>query len=1049
MLKIINGYPGSGKSRRMYEYLAEDVKNGKECIFIVPEQQLVVCERQIADLLPSEASLMVEVLSFTRLANRVFRALGGLCFDNMKKGADLLIMWRALGAVAPFLSVWGNTDPGDTSAVSMLLNAGKMMARAGVTPKMLDDTAMEMEGGGKLSKKLSDLALVFSAYNGICKEEAYSSEDDLSRLAGLSGAEEFFRGKSVYIDGFNSLTHQEYGICSMILKGAERVYISINYKKGEDRPIFEKTKGYFDTVVRLAKKSGIDASAENTLRENPNPDIEHLKRELFSPNALQKECGDSVRIVRCKDKSTEMEAVFEDILNYVKNEGGRYSECAIAAPDISAYSGFIRGCSEKYDVPAFTSGRYSVISCSAVRAIRLLLKISTGEMLTEDMIEYAKTGFSDIDISEVSILEKYARAWNINGKKKWCAPWTLNPDGRGAENTDSTKARLEKINEIRARLVSPIENFSREFSKNADGAVKARLLAEELIRLSMPIKLREDAGTCRELGDILGARYHSATWKCIVSCLECAERSLRNTDIKGDVFAKLFDSLINANDVGLIPGGMDEVLTGSIDTMRLNSCKRLYMVGLGDGAFPVLGTGGIFTDGECRILKERDLELLEDSERQLLDSLFSFYTLSCSCEGKIMYTYISSGKKKPSSVLSAVGAVMKKEEGLFEDASENTLSDIMYALLLKEKRENSLKEEGEKNTGSDFDDGMSCAAEHLGEENTERLYGEMVRLSQSKLDRFSRCPFSYACTYVMKLREELTPEISVDIFGTIMHLIFEKFMKLAAEKGGNGGGITDEEAEKIIEDVIGEYYEASGCSEEDDIRIYHLFRRIRATAKYLIKDLRGELSKTHYRPVGFEVGVGRGKTVDSPKLELPDGTPIFVDGVIDRLDTYKDGDGNVYVKIVDYKTGDRDLKLEELEKGKKLQLPLYMSAVCSSDSEELKKLTGKSETGKYIPAGMIYHIAKPPKNTEDRNEAFAQRRGFVLDEEENRNAIGGYQHLKANISLEGMEAALKITEEKVKDIAARMKDGECSVPEKIEDDTCAYCPMYPVCREKK
>lgn len=1031
MLKIIDGYPGSGKSTLMYEYLRRDIKNGRKAIFIVPEQQLVVTERRIADIIAERESLDVEVLSFRRLANRVFREYGGLCYNYLGKGADLLLMWRSLGATAPFLTLYGRTDPSDIGSIEALLSAKRMMTRGGIVPSELEKSAAKLgEEEKKLKNKLSDMALVFSAYEGILKQDFDDPETDLSRFCQIPGVGEFFKGKSVYLDAFNSLTAIEYSVIELIMKSADDLYVSVNYRQGEERDIFSKSIKYRKTLRVMADKFGIDQSAEYVDYPSSTIGIDAIKKELFKPGGVVEIPKDdnSIRIVKCPDKSTEVEWVFEDILEYVNN-GGRYRDCVIAAGDISKFLGYIRGCSEKYNVPTFTSGRFSLISCSAIRSLRLLFRIINGGYPADDVIEYSKTGFSTISVQEGEILEKYVKTWNINGRGKWTSPWGLNPGGRRTEKSENAESLLEEINAIRVKLITPIEEIYAHFKGKIKISEAAKVLVEYLVKLEMPKKLKREAEAAKARGERMEAVYHLTTWKCIVSCLEIMESILGDIEVTPEVFARLFEAVINKNDVGQIPTTNDEVLTGNIDMLRISDTSRLYIIGLNDGEFPSCGEAGVFTDRECHVLDSVGIQVAEDSEQKLYDSLFSFYTLSASCRGRVAYTYSTAGKKKPSAVILRLKSMIEKT-GIKEiTAPNNSLSELMYL----RKIENGLWQD------------VDC----LGEENIKRLFDKKMILSQSKLDKFAHCPFSYAYSYILRLKEEKAPEISTDVFGTIIHLIFELFLKLAEGKEGGIKDISDEEAMKIIEKVTQEFYIESGCAEEDDIRIHHLFRRIRSAAFYLIRDLRGEFARTSYKPVGFEVKVGSGKTVEAPDITLDDGTQVLVDGVIDRVDSYLDKEGNAYIKIVDYKTGDRELSEEDIEKGYKLQLPLYMGAVCSSKSEELMKMTGKAENGKYVPAGMVYHIAKAPKKTEDPLTAKIARKGFLIGDGESSAAIGDFDSLKINKTLEEMEAILEKTKNKVRELAESIKSGHCALPERADSDTCAYCKMYPICRVDK
>ena len=89
MINLVYGPSGSGKSTYIYNQIREDLKCGEKAILIVPDQQILSAEREIMDVSSGVSSIDVEVLSFRRLANYVFRNLGGLSFNDIDESGRL------------------------------------------------------------------------------------------------------------------------------------------------------------------------------------------------------------------------------------------------------------------------------------------------------------------------------------------------------------------------------------------------------------------------------------------------------------------------------------------------------------------------------------------------------------------------------------------------------------------------------------------------------------------------------------------------------------------------------------------------------------------------------------------------------------------------------------------------------------------------------------------------------------------------------------------------------------------------------------------------
>ena len=861
--------------------------------------------------------------------------------------------------------------------------------------------------------------------------------------------------KDVYIDSFNSFTGSEYRVIKEIIKGAENITITVNSLPEDDRDCNTKPNECRKTLLRLAKKQDCTPVFYNTDRQGRLPsELDFLQKNIFRDNKEKYAgCVGAIKLVEASDPMDELEGVFEDILRYVKNDGGRYRDCVICAEDIEMYSGIIKGLSEKLGVPCFTSKRYALSSRGAIRAIKLIPNLFRFSFRVDDVCEFVKTGFSSVSKEESLALEEYIKTWNINGKKGYLNKWKMNPEGRVEGFDEDAVIKLSRLNEIREKFITPLKEFEDKLGEYDVVTVENYLtaLVALLVKLDFPGKLEKLGDASKNRSDSVTERQHRHTWEQICDCFDGIYDGAGELDCSHENFSMLFNGVVTANDTGVIPTSADEVLTGNALMLRPHNAKRVYIIGVNDGVFPKASSGGsIFTDGEISILKKHQLDIETDGERQLYDDLFSFYSVACVASEYLQVSYHLTGMNGESMLPSEI---IDEFTNMFETVSvekteEKSISRLLY-----------IKETGDEDTTKLFDNTIS-------QKLIKKIYKEEMYLSQSKIDRFVMCPFSYNCSYVLYLREEKSPEIKQDLFGTIIHMVLEKYLKVMGQKEGGIASVSREEAKKTVDAIVDDYARESGCDDEDDIRIRHLLRRVKYTVLLLVCDLSEEFKQSKFTPRAFEIPVGfppddDGISVPGIKMDLGDDTTAVLRGYIDRLDSYKT-DRGIYIRIIDYKTGEKDLTAEDIEKGLNIQMLLYMKCICDGESSSLDLLTEKEKGQSYLPAGVLYHISKRPKK-ENGIVSNVKRNGILLldkeilsamessgegrfipyKEKSNRKNNRVYEEKQLNSLLDGVI-------ETVKNVAKDIKSGNSSIaPLKTSGhDGCKYCKMAAICRRE-
>ena len=131
-------------------------------------------------------------------------------------------------------------------------------------------------------------------------------------------------------------------------------------------------------------------------------------------------------------------------------------------------------------------------------------------------------------------------------------------------------------------------------------------------------------------------------------------------------------------------------------------------------------------------------------------------------------------------------------------------------------------------------------------------------------------------------------------------------------------------------------------------------KRLTRAAIPIIDGLCDEFEKTAFRPKFFELKIEGGKDSPDPiELKTEDGKTVSIYGIIDRVDTCEHN-GNIFVRVIDYKTGAKDFDPDDMEKGRNLQMFLYLKAIIESDKKKFREKLGATEDMKIIPSGVIY-----------------------------------------------------------------------------------------------
>lgn len=227
MLQLVLGRSGSGKTQWIYERLSAlvDTEEDRPLLCVVPEQFSFETERSLLEALGPHRAARIQVLSFTRMAETVFRSTGGFAGRRLDDSSRMLLMSRALEMTAGQLSLY-TRHTADPEYISSMLSMLSELKQCAVTPLALEKTAKALPKG-TLAMKAQELSLIYGAYEALLGHTYLDPLDDLTRLAEVLPESGLLKGALLFVDAFKGFTAQEMQVLSALLNIADTVTVTL------------------------------------------------------------------------------------------------------------------------------------------------------------------------------------------------------------------------------------------------------------------------------------------------------------------------------------------------------------------------------------------------------------------------------------------------------------------------------------------------------------------------------------------------------------------------------------------------------------------------------------------------------------------------------------------------------------------------------------------------------------------------------------------------------------------------------------------------------
>ncbi len=945
-MKIIYGVSGTGKSKYIFDQIKQSVSD--KIYIITPEQFSFTGERMLLDTLEEKATLKVEVLSFERMAYRVIKEMYGQIY-SIGKSEKSMIAYDTLNKNSKDLKFLGKS----LENVDTILTQITEFKKHNITVEKLENQVTKTDDE-YLKIKLNDMLIMYKKVEEKIGDRFVDENNLLTILSENIEQSHLFDGALFYIDEFAGFTKQEYEVISKLDKIAKELYITVctdtlNVEKPPEADIFYDNK---QTIQTLCNINELDKDKQINLKERyrfKNKELMHLEENLYAiPFNTYNENLDNIKLYVAENQYSEIQHVATNVLKLVRDEGYRYKDIAVICKNIDTYDSLCKAIFEEYDIPVFIDSKKDITQNSFIKYVLGIFDIFSKNWSYEAVFNYIKSGLIYVD--SIYELENYCLKWGIQGKKWYDTPWNYEKDDKANNFIQEQEIIIKPLLDLKEKLKG------RKSAKNISYEIYQfiKLKIDETLKHYNEIKLAESQNKRKELEDIIQA------YEIVISVLQEIAEIFNDEQFSFEDYAKLLKTGLATKELNQIPEGQDKVIVGDVNRSKSHKVRAVFIIGVNDGVFPSNMTSeGFFNDKDRERLKKEEFELAKGIREKSYEENFNIYKAFTTAEEKVFISYSNSdpdgGTLRRSIIISKLKRIFPKLEEEKMEKDEVLTKQITFSKLLNnlEKEEWFEVYEWYKKNYSDKLEATisgltySNLPEKLNKENVEKLYGNNLKTSISKMESFRGCPFSYYLTYGLKLSDKEKLTINQLDTGSFMHNVIDEFFRRVE----NIKEVTDEEMQKIIDGIVDENVGMGskfGMTAKYRTLVKRLKKVLYTSLKYIVKSLKD----SSFEVLGSEISFGRGK---NPPMEilLDDGRKILIEGKIDRADIAKMPNGK-YIRIIDYKSSYKDIDLNKVIVGLQLQLITYANET--------------SKINDAIVAGMLYFPLLEPtviKNNRD------------------------------------------------------------------------------------
>ena len=1018
-LKFILGNSGGGKTEYMYQEVVMRAESNvkQNYLVVVPEQFTMQTQRKLVDLSSNQAIMNIDVLSFQRLAYRIFDELGKTDIKILEETGKNLVLRKIAQEQEEKLTIL-RANMHRMGYIGEIKSFISELMQYNISPVQLEETIEKGTFGSSLTHKLQDISVMYRGFKEYLKGNYITQEELLHVLISVAKESKILRDSVLVLDEFTGFTPVQVELLRTLMPICSEIMVSLTidakenffHSKGMEE-LFDMPKKTIRTLMDLAKETNTEVldsvviTGGDTKRFKEAPALYFMEQNLFR-RSYQRKFGqtEEIQIYSLKNPKEELVWAARKINELVQTQGYRYKDIAVVSGNVETYANYVEQICGKYEIPYFLDTTKEVLFHPFIEFVRAVLEVIQSDFSYHSIMRLLRTGYCGIEQNEIDKLENYLLATGIRGQKMWSKRWLRVPKNERAYD-------LEKIESTRQKFMAELEPVLQVFSKNTkqlsfEEQAKAafwaptvtqmvQALYSYMVNLQVEQKLFDKEKELLAKGEQAKSKEYGQIYRIVMDLFDKCVQVLGEQKISIRELSEILDAGFEAAKVAVIPPGYDSVTIGDIERTRLNHVKVLLFLGVNEGIVPKsVNQGGIISQYERDAMEEANITLAPGAREQAFIQKFYLYLNMTKPSYQLYLTYSrvdNEGKALRPSYL--VRTILR----MFPDMQVQEIAEleqILDASTEKAAREYFLAggkrlEEAERTKewyalakcfleSDDAEirensrrilDAFYYQYRHdpISQVVAEAIYGKRIHGSVTRLESFARCAYAHYLSYGLKLRErEESGFESVDM-GNLYHTAVELYSKKLSESSYDWFTVPDEVRENFsqtaMEEAILAYPNLSIYATSENA---HMAGRMNHIFKQTVWALTTQVRKGRFIPNEFEVSFSKADHLEALTFDLENDNHIELSGRIDRLDTCVDED-RVYVKVIDYKSGNTKFDLLKLYHGMQLQLIVYMNAAI-----ELEKK--KHHHKEIVPGGLFYyHIDDPVVEvTGDVNEAEIQ-----------------------------------------------------------------------------
>lgn len=1110
-LRFYFGPSGSGKSHRIYEEIMQRAAQepGRNFLIIVPDQFTMQTQKDLVMRSDRGGILNIDVLSFGRLSHRILEEVGTKEMPVLDDTGKSLVLQKIAADLKEQLPAMGSLLH-KQGYIHEVKSAISEFMQYGISTQDMDKLIASAEKRGALAMKLRDLKTLYRGFQDYIRDHFITTEETLDVLRRSLVKSKILPDSVVVFDGFTGFTPIQNRLIQELMRVCEETIVAVTIGEEEDpyqmdgeQKLFHLSKKTVADLVKLAAEAEVTRGEDVFVKGGPNrfteaPALCYLEQNLFRYQYepyTEKQC--EIRMFEALSPREEVHQTALYIRKLIREEGLTYRDIAVVIGDLEGYASYVETEFGQLEIPCFLDRTRGIVLNPMIEYIKSVLQLYIRDFSYDTVFHFLRSGMADISREEIDELENYVIRTGARGYRTYSRLFTRKTEemqqGSGQEDTERAEETMERLNRIRQQFADTVEIL--HMAPRAKAGEYVDHLYDFLEQNQVQQKLLNYQQRFEQEGDLAKAREYAQIYRLVMDLLDQIYELLGEEEISLQEFADILEAGFGEITVGTIPQNVDRIVVGDMERTRLKQVKVLFFLGVNDGNIPKNASkGGIISDMDREFLIESGTEMAPSPRQQMYIQRLYLYLNMTKPSQRLYLSYAkvnSDGKGiRPSYLIDTVRklfpqlAVEYPQNRSRLEQIEGRQEGARYlAEELREYADGTLREEEWQDfylmyrayeADPEGRDRLTAAAFRRYKESglsrivARALYGRQLENSVSRLETYAACACRHFLQYGLSLQEREEFGFEVSDMGNVYHAVLENFAGKLAESGRTWWDFDENFATQAIKEAVEGYAATYGetvlySSARNEYAITRMSRILTRT----VLTLQQHLKQGSFQPDDYELSFRFAEDLDSIHVDLSEEEKMHLQGRIDRIDVSEDAE-HVYVKVIDYKSGNKKFDLAALYYGLQLQLVVYMNAAMELESR-------KHPDKEIVPAALLYyHIDDPTIETPveltqeqineeiltklrmngvvnsdpavvERLDRFLQDKSKVIPVEKKKD--GSFSARSGILSREELQVVSAYVDTKIRQIGREILDGKIAANpyEKGNEEACTYCAYKKVC----